>query len=226
MYFLLKRINLINKKVMKKNILYILPALMIAVSVFNSSCKKDIQERNQEYPALAPTNIDVDADTWTPILTGSSTFTVATPDGKTSPNYLADLNEIKSYQRNLTNEQKEIIKYWSAGSVLRWNEILRELVAKHNLPPYQNDDGTYPFPSAANPLAYPLFPFSNPPYAARAYAYVSAAQYDALVQAWKFKKQHRFGAIQNDPAIQALVPKSDCSLTQVKMLLLQALLPK
>jgi hypothetical protein len=209
MYSLLKRINLINKKVMKKNILYILPALILTVSVFNSSCKKDIQERNQQYPALAPTNIDVDADTWTPILTGSSTFTVATPDGKTSPNYLADLNEIKSYQRNLTNEQREIIKYWSAGSVLRWNEILRELVAKHNLPPYQNDDGTYPFPSAANPLAYPLFPFSNPPYAARAYAYVSAAQYDALVQAWKFKKQHQVSApYVNDPAIQALVPKS------------------
>jgi hypothetical protein len=107
---------------------------------------------------LAPANIDLNADTWTPILTGSSSFTVATPEAITTPNYLADLNEIKSYQKNLTSEQKDIIKYWSAGSVLRWNEILRELVAKHNLPPYQNDDGSYPFPSAANPLAYPLFP--------------------------------------------------------------------
>jgi hypothetical protein len=195
---------------MKKSISYILPAMMIAVSVFNSSCKKDIQERNQNYPALAPTNIDLNADTWTPVLTGSSTFTVATPDAVTTPNYLADLNEIKSYQRNLTSAQKDIIKYWSAGSVLRWNEILRELVAKHNLPPYQNDDGTYPAPNAANPLAYPLFPFSNPPYAARAYAYVSAAQYDALVQAWKFKKQfNRPAPYKTDPAIQALVPKSD-----------------
>ncbi|MBB5394269.1 phosphatase PAP2 family protein [Mucilaginibacter sp. AK015] len=193
---------------MKKNILYILP-VMIALTVFQSSCKKEIQERNQLYPALAPSNLDLDADTWTPVLTASSTFTVATPDAVTSPNYLADLNEIKSYQRNLTNEQREIIKYWSAGSVLRWNEILRELVAKHNVPPYQNEDGTYPAPSAANPLAYPLFPFSNPPYAARAYAYVSAAQYDALVQAWKFKKQfNRAAPYTNDPAIQALVPKS------------------
>jgi len=195
---------------MKKSISYILPAMMIAVSVFNSSCKKDIQERNQEYPALAPTNIDLNADTWTPILTASSTFTIATPDAVTTPNYLADLNEIKSYQHNLTSEQKDIIKYWSAGSVLRWNEILRELVAKHNLPPYQNDDGSYPFPSAANPLAYPLFPFSNPPYAARAYAYVSAAQYDALVQAWKFKKQFgRPAPYKTDATIQALVPKSE-----------------
>ncbi|MDB5001185.1 MAG: PA-phosphatase [Mucilaginibacter sp.] len=191
---------------MKKNILYILPLLAVLLG----ACKKNIVERNEVFPALAPTNIDLNADTWTPILTASSTFTVATPDAITSPNYIADLNEIKSYQKNLTSEQKDIIKYWSAGAVLRWNEILRELVAKHNLPPYQKEDGTYPFPSAANPLAYPLFPFSNPPYAARAYAYVSAAQYDALVQAWKFKKQfNRAAPYKNDPAVQALIPKSD-----------------
>ena len=193
---------------MKKNILYI--SALLAVALFASSCKKDITERNQEFPALAPANIDLNADAWTPILTGASTFTVATPEAITTPNYLADLNEIKSYQKNLTSEQKDIIKYWSAGSVLRWNEILRELVAKHNLPPYQNEDGTYPLPSAANPLAYPLFPFSNPPYAARAYAYVSAAQYDALVQAWKFKKLYnRAAPYKNDVNVQALVPKSD-----------------
>ncbi|TWR31399.1 phosphatase PAP2 family protein [Mucilaginibacter pallidiroseus] len=190
---------------MKRNLLYI---LLAAASL--TSCKKDIVERNEVFPALAPNNIDANADAWTPILTASSTFTVAAPDAITTPNYLADLNEIKSYQKNLTQEQKDIIKYWSAGSVLRWNEILRDLVAKHNLPPYQNDDGTYPFPSAANPLAYPLFPFSNPPYAARAYAYVSASQYDALVQAWKFKKQfNRAAPYKNDVNVQALIPKSD-----------------
>ncbi|WP_204325134.1 hypothetical protein, partial [Stenotrophomonas maltophilia] len=74
------------------------------------------------------------------------------------------------YQQNITPAQQAIINYWSAGAVLRWNEIMRELVAKHNLPPYQNDDGTYPIPTAANPFSYPQFPFANPPYAARAYA--------------------------------------------------------
>jgi membrane-associated phospholipid phosphatase len=34
---------------------------------------------------------------------------------------------------------------------------------------------------------YPQFPFANPPYAARAYAYVAAAQYDALVACWYYK---------------------------------------
>ena len=93
---------------------------------------------------------------------------------------------------------------------LRWNEILRELVAKHNLPPYQNPDGTYPAPNANNPLAYPQFPFANPPYAARAYAYVAAAQYDALVAAWHYKKLYNRAAPYTvDATVNALIPKSD-----------------
>jgi len=61
------------------------------------------------------------------------------------------------------------------------------LVAKYNLPVVQSADGSYAIPSAANPLAYPLFPFTNPPYAARAYGYIAAAQYDALVACWYYK---------------------------------------
>ena len=93
---------------------------------------------------------------------------------------------------------------------MRWNEILRELVAKHNLPPYQNNDGTYPIPSAGNPLAYPTFPFSNPPYAARAYGYVSAATYDALVATWYYKKLYnRAAPYKIDATVTALIPQSD-----------------
>ncbi|MFX6066983.1 hypothetical protein ABTE92_18955, partial [Acinetobacter baumannii] len=83
-------------------------------------------------------------------------------------------------------------------------------VAKHNLPPYQNDDGTYPIPTAANPFSYPQFPFANPPYAARAYAYVSVAQYDALVAAYFYKRQYsRVAPYKVDAAIKPLVPTSD-----------------
>jgi hypothetical protein len=135
---------------------------------------------------------------------------VAAPVAITSPAYVADLNEIKAYQRSLTSDQQAIIKYWSAGAVLRWNEILRQLVAKHNLAPYQKIDGTYPPPSSTNPFAYPQFPFSNPPYAARAYAYVSAAQYDALIAAYHFKKLYnRAAPYKNDSTVKALIPKSD-----------------
>ena len=175
------------------------------------SCSKNLEERNLQFAALNPSRTDVDAGLWKPILlTAANEFAVAAPAAITSPGYIAELNEIKGWQRNLTSAQKASIVYWSAGAVLRWNEILRELVAKHNLAPYQNADGTYPFPSAANPFAYPIFPFSNPPYAARAYAYVSAAQYDALVAAFHFKKLYnRPAAYKNDNRIKALVPQND-----------------
>ncbi len=195
---------------MKRQNRYIMPLMVLAALVFLGSCKKAIIDRTSLYPALSPANIDANADTWKPVLiTNASVFNVAVPDATTSPAYVADINEIKAAQSNLTSDQKASIKYWSAGAVLRWNEILRDLVAKHNIPPYQNDDGTYPAPASTNPFAYPNFPFSNPPYAARAYAYVSAAQYDALVAAYHFKNLYNRTAPYNfDHAIKALIPTS------------------
>ena len=195
---------------MKKHILHSMPLMVLAAFVFLGSCNKAVIDRTTVYPALTPANLDLNADSWKPVLISSpAAFTVAAPDATNSPAYVADLNEIKGYQSTLTAEQKGIIKYWSAGAVLRWNEILRDLIAKHNLPPYQNLDGTYPAPSSANPFAYPQFPFSNPPYSARAYAYVSAAQYDALIAAYYYKKLYNRTAPYNfDSAIKALVPKS------------------
>ncbi len=197
---------------MKKIIHNPLSVLSVVMILFcYTSCKKDIVSKADLFPSLAPANLDLNADTWKPVLiTDPNAFTVAAPADITSPAYVADLNEIKGYQRNLTDGQKAIIKYWSAGAVLRWNQILRDLVAKHNLAPYQNIDGTYPAPNAANPFAYPEFPFANPPYAARAYAYVSAAQYDALIAAYHFKKLYnRAAPYKNDATVQALIPKSD-----------------
>lgn len=161
--------------------------LAITVAVI-ASCSKNIEGRTDNIPALAPVDIDLEAGTWKAVLLSRpDTFAVAVPAATNTPGYIGELNEIKGLQANLDSDQKKDIQYWAAGSTLRWNEIMRELVALHNLPPYQNPDGTYPVPSAANPFAYPQFPFSNPPYAARAYAYVSAAQYDALVACWYYK---------------------------------------
>ena len=194
---------------MTKQILYRI-FIVAAVAGIAVGCSKDITERTANAPALAPLNIDVNAGAWKPILlTAPTDIIVAAPIATNTPDYIAQINEIKSFQANITEEEKRLVAYWGAGAVLRWNEILRELVAKHNLPPYQNADGTYPFPSAANPLAYPLFPFANPPYAARAYAYVSAAQYDALVTAWYYKKQfNRAAPYKVDSSLKVLVPKS------------------
>ena len=178
--------------------------------VIVSSCSKDLAEKTANAPALTPANIDLNAGVWKPILlTGPTEFTVTAPAATNTPDYIAQVNEIKTWQRDVTPEEKAIVKYWSAGAVFRWNEILRELVAKHNLPPYQNADGTYPIPNANNPLAYPQFPFANPPYAARAYAYVAAAEYDALVVAWYYKKLYNRAAPYTvDATVNALIPKS------------------
>ena len=190
----------------KQHLLYTLLAFVLV-----NSCSKDITERNMEFPALQPAATDINAGTWRPILlTGPTEFAVAAPGATTSPDYVIQINEIKSFQASITIAEKNAVKYWSAGAVLRWNEIMRELVAKHNLPPYQNADGTYPVPSATNPLAYPQFPFANPPYAARAYAYLAAAQYDALVAAWYYKKLYNRAAPYTvDATVNTLLPKSD-----------------
>lgn len=195
---------------MKKRLM-ITGALTIMGTLLFMACSKDINDRTSELPQLTPASADADAGEWKPILLADAgEIAVAAPIGTNTPEYIAQVNEIKATQAVLSQEEKDIVKYWSAGAVLRWNEILRELVSKHNLPPYQNEDGTYPFPSANNPLAYPLFPFSNPPYAARAYAYVSAAQYDALVAAWHYKALYnRKAPYKVDSSLKVLVPVSE-----------------
>jgi membrane-associated phospholipid phosphatase len=193
---------------MKKLFIYITIAISAGLIIY--ACNKNAPDITADVPPLQPQNIDLNAGTWkTILLTRPDTFAVAAPSAVTSADYIAELNEIKGYQKSLTSAQLNTIKYWAAGGVLRWNEIMRGLVTKYNLPAYQNPDGTYPIPSAANPFAYPLYPFANPPYAARAYAYVSAAQYDALVACWYYKKLYnRAAPYANDNTIQAKVPTS------------------
>lgn len=195
---------------MKKiNCLYqILP--FVAAALLFASCSKKVADRSSVYPALQPLSLDLNASGWKPVLTKNpASFTVAAPDAITSSAYQADLNYIKDLQRNLSSNDLAIIQYWSAGAVLRWNEILREMIARHNDPPYQNSDGSYPAPNQKNPFAYPQFPFSNPPFAARAFAYVSGAEYDALINAWYYKNLYnRKAPYLNDKGIRSLVPVS------------------
>lgn len=198
---------------MKK--IFFLSAIILSTAViFQLSCSKDVKGRTDDLPALDPSNIDLDAGSWKLVLLSRpDSFIVAAPAATNTPGYLGELNEIKGLQQNLSGDQVADIKYWSAGAVLRWNETMRELTAKHNLPPYQNEDGTYPIPNSTNPFAYPQFPFSNPPFAARAYAYVSAAQYDALVACWYYKKLYnRAAPYKNDSLINVkttLITKTD-----------------
>ncbi len=185
--------------------------LILAATITTfASCKKDITGATDALPALNPANTDKLAGTWKTILIGRpDTFAVAAPNAINSPAYQADIQEILQLQSNVNAGQTKAIQYWGAGNILRWNEIMRELVARHNIPPYQNADGTYPTPSANNPFAYPSFPFSTPPYAARAYAYVSAAQYDALVACYHFKNLYNIAQPYNvNNAVQCKISKT------------------
>lgn len=210
----LRKQNLLTNQQMLTNMkkYYILITTFItAIAVVVIACNKEVEGRTDDIAPLQPSNIDLNAGAWKPVLlTGPTEFPVPAPGATNTPDYTAQINEIKTWQANLTDDEREIVKYWSAGAILRWNEILRELVAKHNLPPYQNENGSYPAPDANNPLAYPQFPFANPPYAGRAYAYVSAAQYDALIAAYYYKKLYNRAAPYNvNNTVTSLIPKSD-----------------
>ncbi|MEP6467623.1 MAG: PA-phosphatase, partial [Parafilimonas sp.] len=193
-----------------RKIFLITTDIIVVASIF-MSCSKHIENRTDNIPALNPVSEDLNAGSWKPVLLSRpDSFIVAAPPLTNSSAYLADLNEIKGYQRDLNADDINKIRYWGAGGVLRWNETIRELVAKHNLPPYQNEDGTYPIPNSLNPFNYPQFPFSNPPFAARAYAYLSAAQYDALVACWYYKKLYNQPAPYTvDSSVNAMNGKTD-----------------
>jgi hypothetical protein len=154
---------------------------------------------------------DSTAGTWKMIvLTGPTQVPVAAPLPVTDANYLAEIAAVKTAQSRISNDERKAVEYWGKGGVVRWNEILMELVARANLPPAPRDDDTYVFPDANNPFADPRFPFATPPYAARAYAYVSVAQFEALKAAWHYKYLYnRPAPTKVDNSVQALRPAID-----------------
>lgn len=184
-------------------------ALLLAVAVAASACDTSVSS-TEALPPLAPSAQDPGAGAWRlQVLNSPLDVTVGPPAAATSAAYVAELDAIKASQASLTDAQRERIEYWSGGGVLRWNQILRELVARYNLPPAPRPNGTYPAPDADNPFGDPAFPFSNPPYAARAYSYVTVAQFEALKVAWHYKYQYNRAAPSTiDRGVQALMPAS------------------
>jgi len=206
----------------------------LAVMLMSVTCNKQVTPA-PPLPVFTPENDDANAGTWKMIvLSGPTQIAVPAPAAVTDPAYVAELTSIKSQQAAITSDQKNMIADWSGSGVLRWNEILRGLVAQSDLPPEPNPDGTYPVPSAANPFAFPQFPFGNPPYAARAYSYVAVAQYEALKAAWYYKYQYnRLSPSKNSSSIQSLMPTTnlpsypseDAAVSAVTSTLLQLLFP-
>jgi hypothetical protein len=156
------------------------------------ACEKSLDRDGTELDPLVPAKVDDDAGTWKPFILQSATEVPLTaPEAVTSSSYQSELAAVKTAVANITDDQRVAIRYWAGGGILRWNQIMRSLVAKRNLPPAENNSGEYPIPNAANPNADPMFPFANPPYASRSYAYVSVAQYDALVAAMAYKQLYK-----------------------------------
>ncbi len=208
-----------------------------------TSCDKNLEFDGTELEVLSPTNIDNNAGRWktyNAMSLAEFTSIVPSPSDVTSKEYLKELEEVKAEMANLDDNKRSIIRYWSSGGVLRWNQIMRELVAKNNLPPPENEMGKYPVPSSADPDNFngtgTAFPFSNPPYAARAYAYVSVAQYDALVVAMALKKLYArntpnevdkgiFPKIVPTPQLKSY-PSEDAVMASVSYEFMKRLFPK
>src|SRR3954467_11293763 len=185
-------------------------AVIAGVAITLASCDKTITLPSASLPAIEATSVDPGAGTWRMlVLTSPDQVVVPDPTATTSTAYQAELPAVKAAQAIMTDAQRVNVQYWTGAGVLRWNEIERELVARYNLPPAPTAAGSYPLPDAENPFADPVFPFSNPPYAARAYSYVSVAQYEALKSAWYYKyKFNRPAPSKIDGAITAAVAAS------------------
>ena len=150
--------------------------IVILASVLQS-CKEDIPEV-ASLPIVTPSGLDENAGTWKSVLAiNTATIPVPAPQSISSAAYQTELQELVTLASSRTNQQTAIANFWAAGSVVRWNEIARDLVAKYNVAP------------VVGVPANPNKPFANPPFAARLYALLSVAQYDALVATWKFKYQ-------------------------------------
>lgn len=173
------------------------------------ACDKTIDEPQRF--GYMPASLDEKAGMWkTYVLTSPNDVTLAAPAAVTSADYQAELNSLKTLSGSLNADQQQAVTQWGAGAVYRWNEIARELAARYNVPPASGADGKYPVPDAANPLADPKFPFANPPYTARALAYLSVAQYDALVATWSYKyKYNRLAPAKVDASIRSALPLTD-----------------
>lgn len=212
---------------MKKLFIYV--SLLILVA-----CNKDIDERI--IPQVAPRFVDENAGAWKTVhISSVADVVVRTPEAINTAGYTKEIADIVSKQSALTTADTRLIQQWKGSGVIKWNETARALVAKYNLPPEANADGTYPVPSAANPGATPKFPFSNPPYASRAYAYLHTAINDALVVVWTEKFKHRrMSPTVNDTRVKPLetiqnnlpsYPSEDAAVAQVACRMLSVLFP-
>lgn len=194
---------------MKNISYYIIVVFVIAFAVFHTGCSEELATF-LEFDPYEYSSLDEDGGTWNPnLLSSADQIGIPAPQSTSSDSYLSELATLKSTSVNLSGEQQKAVDYWNGDGLVRWNEIARELAAKYNLAPAPDSAGNYPAPNSADPGTYPFFPFAHPPYASRAFAYWSAAQYDALISTWHHKYAYnRPAPFVTDPSIVTHLPQN------------------
>ncbi|MCH7410624.1 phosphatase PAP2 family protein [Belliella sp. DSM 111904] len=208
--------------------------LLVSLLVVASSCIEETP-RYYEFESYQFERMDEDGGTWkTFLVTDPSQISITTPSDVNSSEYQAELTQVKNQMSGLNTGQRAVIRYWTNNPVLRWNEIALELAAKYNLIPGPNPDDTYTLPNPANPEGPPAFPFAHPPYTSRMLAYLSAAQFDALVVSWyyKFEYDRKSPYKVDDSIVPAYTtneipsyPSDGASIAQVSKEILTAMFP-
>ncbi|WP_419212631.1 phosphatase PAP2 family protein [Maribacter sp. X9] len=180
----------------------VIPFIFICGLVAFVSCEKDLPTF-LEYKDYAYSSADENGGAWKPILIDEgAAINIEAPEDISSQSYQAEISALKASMKEINSSQKKALTYWGNNAVVRWNEIALELIAKYNLIPGPNDDGTYTLPNPSNPEGPPGFPFAHPPYASRALAYLSVAQFDGLITAWHYKYSYnRAAPYQQDGSI-------------------------
>jgi membrane-associated phospholipid phosphatase len=177
--------------------------LFLSLSLLLAGCKEE-EVTEPSYAALNPSEIDRTGGTWKQVIvTHPTDIMLPAPEAASSEAYRQEVQALKSSVSQRTSEQQAAVRYWASGGVMRWNEIARKLVIKYNVAPVAQADGTFPAFDPTNP-------FTNPPFAARVYALISVAQYDALVSAWHYKYAYgRMAPKKMDASLSTLVPDTD-----------------
>jgi membrane-associated phospholipid phosphatase len=110
----------------------------------------------------APEQDEPNGGRWRPMLLDPANLTrLPPPPARGSPTEAGEINELVGLTRRQRDPRTlEAIRFWGAGASVRWNEIARELVARHRTPP---------------------------PQASRVYALLAVANYDTLISVWNNK---------------------------------------
>lgn len=204
----------------------ITPIVRISLLLWLTGCKEPTIDEGIQ-PFNVPTSVDADGGNWrTVVLKSATDISVPQPLPITSDAYKAELTAIKNGILASTPEQNTAVNYWAVGGVVRWNQIARQLVAKYNVPPgYDYATGQVSPADAANPYA-------GAPYAARIYALLSVAQYDALVVAWRAKYQYNRPSLEQQGVIARVpildvpsYPSEDAAIAEASCQMLAYLFP-